>query len=87
MVSAGDNKGQWVQRRIMCQETHWVRYRTFFCSQQGRFPKHFDKLMDKGTILFMREYLAEHTEGITAQKLAQAIHSALLGDAGNCGGG
>jgi hypothetical protein len=30
-------------------------------------------LLDEGTVLFRWEYLAEHTEGITAQKQAHAI--------------
>jgi hypothetical protein len=39
----------------MKHETHWVCYRTFFCNQQGRHPKHLDKLLDEGTVLFLGE--------------------------------
>jgi hypothetical protein len=58
----------------MRQETHWVRYRMFFCSQQGRFPKHLDKLLDEGTTLFLRENVAgENKDTLPSQKLAHAI--------------
>jgi hypothetical protein len=73
MVATGDLKGRWVQDRIMSQEAIWVRTRTFLCSQQGRHPKHFDKLLDEGTILFLRAHIAESKEGMTSQKLVHAI--------------
>jgi hypothetical protein len=73
MVAGGDQKGKWVQERIMAQETCWVRNRTYLCSQQGRHPKYFDKLLDEGTVLFLRSYIAENKEAITAQKLANAV--------------
>jgi hypothetical protein len=56
MVAGGDQKDKWVQERIIAQETCWVRNRTYLCSQQGRHPKYFDKLLDEGTILFLRSY-------------------------------
>jgi hypothetical protein len=74
--AAGDKKGKWVKDRIMEQEADWVRHRTFFCSQQGRHPKHLDKLLDEGTIPFLWAYLAESKEAITAQKLY--LHVSLL---------
>jgi hypothetical protein len=73
IVATGDRKGRWVQDRIMSQEAVWVRTRTFLCSQQGRHPKHLDKLLDEGTILFLRAHIAESKEGMTSQKLANAI--------------
>jgi hypothetical protein len=72
-VAAGDKKGKWVQDRLMTQAADWFRHRTFFCSQQGR---HLDKLLNEGTILLLRAYLAESKEAITAKKLY--LHVSLL---------
>jgi hypothetical protein len=74
IVAGQQGKGSHhIRERILKQERQWVQSRLFLSSQQGRYSKGLEKLKDEGTLLFIREVLAEKKEKVDSVTLARAI--------------